>query len=165
MPSRIQDHGEWGEDRREQHPPDCACYFCNESRRKQWMSNLNANTDSSWQTPVGRPTEWVRSSAASRERTAPPTPDTFRRPGSENTPPRRSQPQKKGAFKQSRSVAVTTLGYALVLHAAVLLMLVVYTMIQDGAAGIPPMLSNAGDAYIGAWESGFEAMRRRTTGG
>ena len=41
--------------------------------------------------------------------------------------------------------------YTLALHVATVIALAIYATIQDGTPGILPMLTDARDAYVGAW--------------
>ena len=56
-------------------------------------------------------------------------------------------------FESSRAVTASALRYALALHAAAAVGLVVYALTQGGAPNVMPTLDGATEAYVNAWRS------------
>lgn len=73
---------------------------------------------------------------------------------------RLSQKRRRGLFGEFRRLTLTAILYAAFLHIAVIVGLTALTIGQEGFPGLLPMLSNASDAYTGAWVSGMEAITR-----
>ena len=61
--------------------------------------------------------------------------------------------RRAGLFKSLLRLTLTAALYALFLHVALVVGLVAYAITQEGFPGILPVLSHAGDAYVGAWMS------------
>ncbi len=91
---------------------------------------------------------------------APASPSSSQSAKAKTPPARRGQRQESRVFRVSRLIMATALRYALALHVATLAALAVYAIIQNGFTGVLPMLADAMDAYVGAWASGIEALRR-----
>ena len=54
-------------------------------------------------------------------------------------------------FRLSRAVSASALRYALALHAAAAVGLVVYALIQGGASSVLSTLNDATEAYVRTW--------------
>ena len=68
--------------------------------------------------------------------------------------------RRGGLFKAALRLALTALLYALFLHFALVVGLVGYAITQEGFPGVVPVLSQAGDAYILAWQSAIGLSSR-----
>ena len=69
------------------------------------------------------------------------------------SPPRRPRRQETKLFRLSRAITGSALRYALVLHAAAVLGLVAYSLVQGGAASVLPTLDSASEGYVNAWRT------------
>ena len=64
-----------------------------------------------------------------------------------------SRRRRGGLIRSLLRLTLTAALYALLLHVALVMGLVAYAITQEGFPGILPVLSHAGDAYVGAWMS------------
>ncbi len=160
---RVQNYGNWKGDRKGgHHPPACTCYRCNEQRREEEAAQEETRRAAEYDRRVVENRERARTEAE-REKPKPQPaprrpPGTARNPqraGRANVPkpasPRRAQETR--AFRVSRAVTASALRYALALHAAAAVGLVVYALVQGGASSVLPTLGGAGEAYVQAWRT------------
>ena len=173
MPLRIQNYGDWGGDKRGgHHPPACTCYRCNEERRRLEASKeeerrvaeydrRTAESEGHTQSKRGAPKPTrpgggqTRPSTTSQRHAAEAVlqPVAGARPaGRARTGGSKSSRKEGRVFRLSRAATASAIRYALALHAAAVLGLVVYALTQEGASGVLPTLSNAAEAYVHAWQ-------------
>ena len=179
MPLRIQNYGEWRGDRRGgHHPPACTCYRCNEERRRIEASKEEERRVAEYDRRVAGSRR--RAQASQNEKG---TPRSNRSGGSGTRPQTSSQlrvaeavqqsmagaqpatqsvgRQRQGSSRRregklyglSKAVTASALRYALALHAAAVVGLLVYALIQGGTPNVMPTLDSAAEAYIDAWRS------------
>ena len=137
MPLKIQNYGEWeGDKPGGHHPPACSCHDCNEGRRTQDTAIGGQRAAAA----VRQVEEVLRKPAQPQQVASPKQPLT--RPAS------RALAQRTRAV---RRVMAAALQYSVGLHVAGVAALAVYGLIQEGTAGVGPILARAGAAYAGVW--------------
>ena len=144
MSLKTQNNRGWQRDRLRHHPPSCSCYLCNDDKGSQQAERQRADGDFTRSTEAVRQTVDSRGDVRVSERPVSPR----------SAPTRRRRPREGGLFRAFWLVTFMAVLYAFGLHALVLLGLVTYTISQEGFLGIIPMLSDAGDAYLGSWGVG-----------
>ena len=176
---KIQNYGDWkGDKRGGHHPPACTCYRCNEERRRIEASKEEERRVAEYDRQVEkgrRSAQPNQGNSVTAKLNRPGGGQTKRRTNSQrqatkavqqsvadsrskaysSTGSRRSNPPRREGkgYRISRPITASTLRYALALHAAAIVGVVVYALVRGGGANVMPTLSDAAEAYVQAWNS------------
>ena len=137
------------------HPKLCKCGICTTDRRLE-EARLRQTDDPPSPRLNTRATERARTGSRQRATEAVRQSVEGARPttSSKTTSRRvRSARHESKVFRISRAITASALRYALALHAAAVVGLMVYALAQGGPSDVLPTLDTAAEAYVLAWRT------------